>query len=220
MAVAVVVEGPPCQGGAGSGGLGVGNPSASGERCDVGRAGAACAETGLSVAAGTGVWGRAAGTAPGWPRRWATAGPADVGAGTGPSAAAAEDSWDCCAGLVTPQGPDAAAAAGEASGGGPVGAGPEKMEVGARFEGAEGPEVAAEDLLHPLHLALHRPLAGQPWHSAAASGGGAGAGAYAGVQLRPAAGPQTLGNPAPAGLGDHQAAGAQEVDLRVGPDPL
>ncbi len=54
--------------------------------------------------------------------------------GTGPSAAAAEGSWDCYAGLVTPQGPDAAAAAGAASGGWPVGAEPEKMKVGDHSE--------------------------------------------------------------------------------------
>lgn len=138
--------------------------------------------------------------------------------GTGPSAAAAEGSWDCYAGLVTPQGPNAAAAAaGAASGGGPVGAEPEKMKVGGHSEWAEGPEVAAED------LALHHPLAVQPWYSAAASGGGgagAVAGASAGVQLWPAAGPLTLGNLAPAGLVDHQAAEGQEADLQVGPVPL
>ncbi len=80
--------------------------------------------------------------------------------------------------------------------------------------------MAAEDLLQPLHLALHHRLAGQPWHSAAAFGGGAGAGASAGVQLWPAAGPLTLGNLDPAGLVDHQAAEGQEVDLQVGPVPL
>lgn len=51
--------------------------------------------------------------------------PAGVGVGTAPSAAAAEGSWDCCAGPVSPQGPNAAAAAGAASGGEPVGAEPE-----------------------------------------------------------------------------------------------
>lgn len=65
LAVAVVVEGPPYLGGAGSGGLGVGNLSASGGRCDVGRAGAACVGTGWSVAVGTGVWVKAVGIAPG-----------------------------------------------------------------------------------------------------------------------------------------------------------
>lgn len=54
---------------------------------------------------------------------WAVPGPADVGVGTGPSAAAAEGSWDCCAGLVTPQDQDAdVVAAGAVSGGEPVGA--------------------------------------------------------------------------------------------------
>lgn len=110
---------------------------------------------------------------------WAAPGPA--GAGTEPSAVAAEGSWDCCAVLVTRQGPDAAAAAGAASGGWPVEAGPETMAVGAHSEWVEGPEVVAEDLLHSLHL--HHLLAGQPWHSAAASGDGAGAEASAGVQL-------------------------------------
>lgn len=138
--------------------------------------------------------------------------------GTGPSAAA-EGSWDCCAGLVTLQGQDAAAAAAvAASGGGPAGAEPEKMEVQVHPEWAEGPEVAAEDLPRLLHL--HHSLAGQLWHSAAASGGGAGAGASAGGQLWPAAGPPILRNLAPVGLGDHQAAEGQEVDLLVGPVPL
>lgn len=141
-------------------------------------------------------------------------GPADVE--TGPSAAAAGGSWDCCAELVTLQGPDAAA--GAASDGGPVGAEPEKIEVGGHSEWVEGPEVAAEDLLHPLQL--HHPLEGQPWHSVAASEGGAGAGASAGVQLWPAAGPPTLDNLAPAGLGNHQAAEDQEVDPQVVPVPL
>lgn len=53
--VAVVVEGPPYPGGAGSGGQGVGNLFASVGRCDVGRAGAACVGMGSSVAAETGV---------------------------------------------------------------------------------------------------------------------------------------------------------------------
>ena len=111
---------------------------------------------------------------------WDVTGPA--GGGTGPSAAAAGDSWDCCAGPVTRRGPDAvaAAAAGAVSGGGPVVAGLEKMEVGGHLEWAEGLEMAAEDL---PHLALHRPLADQPWRSAAASGGCAGAGSYAAEQL-------------------------------------
>lgn len=65
MAVAAAVEVPPYLGGAGSGGLGVGNPSASGERCDVGRAGAACVGMGWSVAAVTGVWVKAGGIGPG-----------------------------------------------------------------------------------------------------------------------------------------------------------
>lgn len=64
MAVAVVVEGP-YPGGAGSGGQGVGNLSASGGRCDVARAGAACAGTGWSVVAATEVWVKAVGIAPG-----------------------------------------------------------------------------------------------------------------------------------------------------------
>lgn len=59
------MEGPPFPGGAGSGGLGAVNPSATGGRYDVGRAGAACAATGWSVVAETGVWERAVGTAPG-----------------------------------------------------------------------------------------------------------------------------------------------------------
>lgn len=214
-----VVEGPPCPGGAGSGGLGVANLSASGGRCDVGRAEAACAVMGWSVAAGTEVWAKAVGIAPGWLAMWTAPGPAGVGVdgGTGPSVAAAEGSWDCCVGPVTLRGPDVAAAAGASSDGWPVGAEPETMKVGGHFDWAEGPEVAAEDL---LHLALCRPLAGQPWHSAAASGGGAGAGASAGVQLWPVAGPLTPGNPALAGLGDHQAAEGQEADLQVVPVPL
>lgn len=65
LAVAAAVEGPPCLGGAGSGGLGEGNLSASGGKCDVGRAGAACVGMGWSVAAGTGVWVKAVGIAPG-----------------------------------------------------------------------------------------------------------------------------------------------------------
>lgn len=44
--MAVVVEEPPFPGGAGSGALDVGNPFASGGRCDVERAAAACAGTG------------------------------------------------------------------------------------------------------------------------------------------------------------------------------
>lgn len=46
---------------------------------------------------------------------------------TGPSAGVAEGSWDCCAGPVTPQGPNAAVAAGAASGEELVGEEPEKM---------------------------------------------------------------------------------------------
>ncbi len=65
MAVAVVEEGPPYLGGAGSDGLDVETPSASGGRCDVGRAEAACVGTGWSVAAGTGVLVKAVGIAPG-----------------------------------------------------------------------------------------------------------------------------------------------------------
>lgn len=57
--------GPPYPDDAGSGDLGVGNLSASGERCDVGRAEAASAGTGWSVAAGTAVWVKAVGIAPG-----------------------------------------------------------------------------------------------------------------------------------------------------------
>lgn len=142
---------------------------------------------------------------------------APAGVGTGPSAAVAGGSWDCCAGLVTLQGPDVAAAAGAVSGGGLVGAKPEKMEVQAHPDWAEGPEVAAEDLVPLLHL--HHSLAGQLWHSAAASGDGVGAGASAGGQLRPAAGPPILDNLAPVGLGDHQAVEGQEVVLQ-GPVPL
>lgn len=59
------MEGPPYLGDAGLGGPGAGNPSASAERCDVGRAGAACAGMGWSVAAGTGVWVKAVGIGPG-----------------------------------------------------------------------------------------------------------------------------------------------------------
>lgn len=64
-ASAAVAEGPPYRDDAGSGGPGVGNPSASGERCDVGTAGAASAGRGWSVAAGTAVWAKAVGIAPG-----------------------------------------------------------------------------------------------------------------------------------------------------------
>lgn len=64
-AVAAVVGGPPYRDDAGSGGPGVGNPSASGERCDVGTAGAASVGMGWSVAAGTAVWVKAVGIAPG-----------------------------------------------------------------------------------------------------------------------------------------------------------
>lgn len=64
LAVAVV-EGPPYPGGAGSGGQGVETLSASGGKCDVGMAEAACEGTGWSVAAGTGVWVKAVEIAPG-----------------------------------------------------------------------------------------------------------------------------------------------------------
>lgn len=95
------------------------------------------------------------------------------------------------------------------------------MEEGVHSVWAEGPEGSAVDLLHPLHLALHHPLVGQPWCSAAAaSEGGAGAGASAGVQLWPAVGPLILGNLGPAGLGGHLVAEDQEVDLQVDPVPL
>lgn len=173
--LAVVVVGPPSLGDAGLGGSGVGNQSAFVGRCDAARAGAAGVGMDWSVAAGTVVWEKAVGIAPGWPGMWAASGPAGGGAGTGPSAAAAAGgSWDCCAGLVTPLGPDVAA--GEASGGGGW-----RMEVQGHPDWAEGPAVAAEDLPRPHHL--FRLLADQPWRSAAASGGGAGAGASAGVQL-------------------------------------
>lgn len=62
---AVVVVGPPYPDDAGSGGLGVGNLSASGERCDVGRVEAANVGMGWSVAAGTVVSVKAVGIAPG-----------------------------------------------------------------------------------------------------------------------------------------------------------
>lgn len=151
---------------------------------------------------------------------WAAPGPAGAGAGTAPSAVAAEGSWDCCAGLVTPRGPDAAAA-GAAFAGGPAGAEPEKTEGRGHFDPAEGPEVAAEDPLCPPHH-LRPPLASQPWRSAAAaaSGGGAGAGTSVGGQPWLAAGPPILGNLVPAGPGDHRAAEGQEGDLPVGPVPL
>lgn len=58
------MEGRRFLGGAGSDGLGVENLSASGGRCDVGRAEAACAGTDWSVVAGTGVWVTAVGIAP------------------------------------------------------------------------------------------------------------------------------------------------------------
>lgn len=58
------MEGRPFPGGAGSDDSGVENSSASGGRCDVGRAEAACAGTDWSVAAGTGVWATAEGIAP------------------------------------------------------------------------------------------------------------------------------------------------------------
>lgn len=150
---------------------------------------------------------------------WAWPGPAGVGAVTGPFAVVAEGSWDCCVELVTPQGQDVAAAV-AVSGEEPVGARPERTEEGVHSVWAEGPEGAAVDLLHPLHLVLHHPLVGQPWYSAAASEGGAGAGAFAGVRLWPAVGPQILGNLGPAGLGGHLVAEGQEVDLQVDPVPL
>lgn len=81
---------------------------------------------------------------------WAAPGLAGVGVGTGTSAVAAEGSWDYCAGLVTPQGPDAAVAV--AFGGGPAAAKPEKMEVQDHSEQAERAEAVAEDLLQLLHL--------------------------------------------------------------------
>lgn len=142
-----------------------------------------------------------------------------MGAATGPFAVVAEGSWDCCVELVTPQGPDVAAA-GAVSGEEPVGARPERIEGGVHSVWAEGPEEAAVDLLHPLHLALHPPLVGQPWYSAAASEGGAGAGASAEVQLWPAVVPPILGNLDPAGLGGHLVAEGREVDLQVDPVPL
>lgn len=132
---------------------------------------------------------------------------------TGPSAVVAEGSWGYCAGLVTPQ--DLDVAAGATSGGELVGS----EKVGVHFGQVEGLEVAVEGLLQPLHLALHHSLAGQPWYSAAASGGDAVAEASAGVQLWPAAGPLTLGNLAPAGLVGHQTAEDQEMDLQEDPDP-
>lgn len=64
-AVAAVVGGPPCRDDAGSGVPGAGNPSASGGRCDAGTAGAAGVGMGWSAAAGTAVWAKAAGIAPG-----------------------------------------------------------------------------------------------------------------------------------------------------------
>lgn len=90
--------------------------------------------------------------------------------------------------------------------------------MGGQSELAEDPEVAVEDLLHPLHL--HHLLAGQPLHSAAASGGGVAAVASAGVQLWPAAGPLSLDNLAPAVLWDPQAAEGQEADPQVDLVPL
>lgn len=146
---------------------------------------------------------------------WAEAGPAGVDVEIGRSAAAAEGSWGYCAGLVTPRGPDVAA--GATSGGALVGL----EKVGVHFGQIEGPEVAAEGLLHPLHLDLHHPLAGQPWYVAAAvaSGGDAVVEASAGVQLWPAAGPRSLGSLAPAGPVDHLAAEDQEADLQEDPVP-
>lgn len=143
---------------------------------------------------------------------WAEAGPAGVDVETGRSAAAAEGSWGYCAGLVTHWGPYVAA--GATSGGALVG--PEK--VGVHFVQIEGPGVAAEGLLHPLHLDLHHPLAGQPWYVAAAAASGDDAVVEASVGV-PAAGPQSLGSLAPAGPVDHQAAGDQEADLQEDPVP-
>lgn len=59
------MEAPPSLDDAGSDGSGVGSPSASVERCDVGRAGAASGEMGWSVGAGTEDGATAVGIAPG-----------------------------------------------------------------------------------------------------------------------------------------------------------
>lgn len=149
--------------------------------------------------------------------KWAAPGPANVGVGTGTSVAA-EDSWDYCVGLVTPQGPNAAAAAaaGAVFGEWPAAAVPGKMEALGHSEWVEGPEVVAEDLLQPPHL--YHPLASQTWHYVAASEGGAGASAE--VQLWPAAGALSPCNLAPAALADHLAAEGQGVALLKGPGPL
>lgn len=187
-------------------------PSASGGRCDAGRAGAACAGTGWSAAAGTAAGATAAGIEPGWPGTWAAPGPAGGGAGTAPSAVAAGGSWDCCVVLVTPRSPGAAAVAVVASDGEPVGVGPEKMVVGVRLVGAEGLEVAAEQPLRPHHPAPRLRLEDQPCCSAAASGGGAGVGASAGVQRWPAAELPTLGSLGPEGPGALRAAEAVDPD--------
>lgn len=105
--------------------------------------------------------------------KWAAPGPANAGVGT---SVAAEDSWDCCVGLVIPQGPNAAAAAaGAVSGGWLAAAVPGKMESLGHSEWVEGLEVIAEDLLQAPHLC--QPLASPTWHYAAASAGGAGASA-------------------------------------------
>lgn len=61
---AVVEEGPPYLGGAGSGGQDVGHWSASVGKYDAERAGAACVGMDWSVVAGTGVWVRAVGISP------------------------------------------------------------------------------------------------------------------------------------------------------------
>lgn len=148
-------------------------------------------------------------TALGLPRMLAAPAPADVGVETEPSAVAAEGSWGCCAGLVTPQGQDAAAV-GATSGEWPAGARLGRMVVEGHPEVAEGPEVAAED--HPplllLQVLCHHQTS-QPSRSAAASGGGAGAGASVGVQLWPVA-ELNQGILGPAGLGDHWAAEGQD----------
>lgn len=64
VVVVVVVEGPPYLDDAGSNGSGVGSLSASVERCDVGRAGAASGGMGWSVVAGTEDGVKAVGIAP------------------------------------------------------------------------------------------------------------------------------------------------------------
>lgn len=64
VVVVVVVEGPPYRDDAGSDGWGVGSLSASVERCDAGRAGAASGGKGWSVVAGTADGVKAVGIAP------------------------------------------------------------------------------------------------------------------------------------------------------------